>query len=316
MTLETSIRDLAEGAKVTATPAAPKSKGKTAAAVKGTTSPAKPKDQPLSRRVRQHRLMMYALLRHLDMIDAHLDVDRLAGRKAAPGKVCVAVYDAGGTGGAGAARMEQLLSECGMRVDRVGPEELRAGVLFQFDLVVVPGGSGRMEAAAIGEQGRQNIRRFVEQGGNYLGICAGAFLCLSGDAWRLNLINAKTVSPHWERGKATLKIELTPEGRKILGDYPGLVDVLYHNGPIVTRAGVPSLPEYQVLAYFRTEVAKNNAPQGIQVNAPAIAVGRCGKGRVVLISPHPEQTPGLENLVRHAAQWAVGQHPGDAARGR
>jgi hypothetical protein len=43
------------------------------------------------------------------------------------------------------------------------------------------------------------------------------------------------------------------------------------------------------------------------VNSPAIAASRCGKGRVVFISPHPEQTPGLEDLVRRAAAWAVGR---------
>jgi glutamine amidotransferase-like uncharacterized protein len=249
--------------------------------------------------------MMHALLRHLGMIDAGVNVDRLVGRAA--GKVCVALYDAGGTGGGGVAHLQQLLSDAGMQVDRVGPEELSVGVPTQFDLVVVPGGTGKKEAAAIGEQGRQNIRQFVQQGGSYLGICAGAFLCICGDDWRLRIINAKTVSPHWERGMATLKIELTPEGRKILGDYPGLVDVHYHNGPIITRANVESLPAYQVLAWFRSEVAKGNAPQGVQVNSPAIAVGRCGKGRVVLISPHPEATPGLEDVVRHAALWAVGK---------
>jgi hypothetical protein len=54
-------------------------------------------------------------------------------------------------------------------------------------------------------------------------------------------------------------------------------------------------------------VAKNNAPKGVQINSPAIAVGPYGKGRVILISPHPEQTPGLEDLVRNAALWAVGK---------
>ena len=65
--------------------------------------------------------------------------------------------------------------------------------------------------------------------------------------------------------------------------------------------------EYEVLAMFRSEVAKNNTPAGIMVNSPAIAAGHCGKGRVLFISPHPEQSRGMEDLVCRAVLWAAGK---------
>ncbi|MFM8468785.1 MAG: hypothetical protein ACKODH_02260 [Limisphaerales bacterium] len=43
------------------------------------------------------------------------------------------------------------------------------------------------------------------------------------------------------------------------------------------------------------------------VNSPAIVAGNCGKGRVLVSSPHPEQTPGLEHFVPKAVRWVAGK---------
>ena len=218
------------------------------------------------------------------------------------------MYDAGGTGGRGPACIDRILGDAGMQVVRVGPEEIAAGALAQFDLVIFPGGSGSREAAAIGNSGREQVRRFVEGGGGCVGICAGAYLCTSGYDWSLKILNAKTVSPLWRRGVGTVQMELTPEGRRILGDGAGPLAVHYASGPIITRAAQASLPDYEVLAFFRSELAKNGTPVGIMINSPAIVSARYGKGRVMSISPHPEQTPALEGLFLRAAQWAAGKH--------
>ena len=263
-------------------------------------------NQPLSRRSRQHRLMVHRLLADLKMIDETLEVDRIFGHERKDGAKWAAIYDAGGTGGTGAANADRLLGATGMRVFRVGSEEIAAGSLDGSDLLVVPGGSGSKEAAAIGEKGREKIVAFVKNGGGYLGICAGAYLALGNFDWSLKIIDAKTVSPKWERGKGTVKIELTAEGRLLLGDRPGLLDVLYHNGPIVEPGHLDKLPEFQTLAYFRSEIAERGVPVGIMVDSPAIFIGRFGKGRVMCISPHPEQTSGLDELVQRAGRWAAG----------
>ena len=41
------------------------------------------------------------------------------------------------------------------------------------------------------------------------------------------------------------------------------------------------------------------------LNPPAIAEGECGKGHVIMISPHPEQTPGLEPIIVDAVKWVA-----------
>ena len=84
----------------------------------------------------------------------------------------------------------------------------------------------------------------------------------------------------------------------------------YVNGPILVPAGVDLLPDFQPLAHFRTELAKNDTPVGLMVNSPAIVAGNCGKGRVLVSSPHPEQTPGLEHFVPKAVRWVTGKAEG------
>lgn len=67
------------------------------------------------------------------------------------------------------------------------------------------------------------------------------------------------------------------------------------------------MPAYEVLAWFRSELAEHGTPAGVMVNSPAIAIARFGNGKVVFCSPHPEQTPGLESFIAGAARWAVGK---------
>jgi hypothetical protein len=101
-----------------------------------------------------------------------------------------------------------------------------------------------------------------------------------------------------------------PRRREILGGPAGRFGVLDHNGPVLAPAGDEGLPDFEPLAWFRTEVARNGTPEGVQVDSPAIAGGLYGRGRVVVISPHPEQTRGLAGLVERALAWAAGRSAG------
>lgn len=48
-------------------------------------------------------------------------------------------------------------------------------------LLLVPGGTARLKADALGENGMEAIRQYVAGGGSYLGFCGGAGLGLSGE---------------------------------------------------------------------------------------------------------------------------------------
>ena len=196
-----------------------------------------------------------------------------------------------------------------MSLTEVSPDEIRRGVLTNYHAVIFAGGSGSGQAEALGKEGRTALQRFVAGGGGYLGICAGAYLAASGFAWSLHLVDAKTVSPKWRRGRGRVQIELTERGRAILGAKEGRFEVKYENGPIVEPAGLDALPDFEPLACFRTELAENNTPVGVMVNSPAILAARYHQGRVVCVSPHPEQTPGLEDMIPRAVAWVTASGP-------
>jgi putative intracellular protease/amidase len=219
-------------------------------------------------------------------------------------RIRIALYKGDGTGGAGPTNMIKYFnSGTNATIVQVTPEEIRDGILKDYDVIIFGGGSGSKEAATIGEAGRQQVKEFIQGGGGYIGICAGAYLATSGYPWSLHVLDAKTASPKWRRGKGTVKIELTDKGRSLLGDVPGLLDIHYANGPILKPAGLPELEAFETLACFRTELAENETPAGLMINSPAIVAGRFGKGRLICFSPHPEQTKGLESFVEKAVFW-------------
>ena len=267
------------------------------------------KDQPRSQRARQHRLMMHALLAHLKMVQMGPHV--LVGKE----NFRVALYDAGGVGGNGPRNVDHVLAGHAV-VRRVGAADVRDGVLKQFHLAVFPGGSGSKQANALAPVGRKAVQDFVRNGGGFAGICAGSYLAASNYEWSLGLSNHKTFCKSvdipevgrksmWYRGpSATVRMELTDAGRKVLGDKNGEFDVRYHNGPIMSPMGKEGLGDFRALAHFRSEVSRYEPQKGTMVGTPAIIAGEYGKGRVLCISPHPESSPALHALVRRGLFWA------------
>ena len=100
----------------------------------------------------------------------------------------------------------------------------QAGLSDKISLLVVPGGSARLKYEALGEAGREAIRKFVAAGGHYLGFCGGAGLAL-GDPepglglcpWRrahfTNRLQHQLSGPVWARFAPS-----TPETTPFLPD--------------------------------------------------------------------------------------------------
>lgn len=243
-------------------------------------------------------------------------VDSLASlalmRKSELREIRVAVFEVGRQSrNATSELIETLSSEPDWIWEYVSPAQVQSGMLGRFDVVVFPGGSGSQQAAALGDEGRRAVRKYVDSGGGYVGICGGAFLATAGYDWSLALVNAKTLTGEKHipglgsrsmaaRGSGTVKIELTSAGKRILGDLSGSVDVQYSSGPILFKARRADIPEFVTLGRFRTEVWEYEPQRGTMIDTPAIIAGRFGKGYVMVISPHPEMTEGLEVLVKRA----------------
>jgi hypothetical protein len=220
-------------------------------------------------------------------------------------KIRVAIY--ADDGAATKPKVGQCLpGKMGFYVERISAEDIRNGALDDFDVVIHPGGSGSKQAAALGEEGRKQVRRFVKRGGGFIGICAGSYLASANYPWSLGLLDARVVDrEHWARGGGEVKLRLPPAGQSAFEHDEDFVTIQYMQGPLLAPAKKKTLPDYEQLAAFETEVAKNGAPRGVMKGTTAIARGQFGTGRVVCFSPHPEKTPGLGSFVRQAVRWAA-----------
>jgi putative intracellular protease/amidase len=223
--------------------------------------------------------------------------------------VSVAIYRGPGVAGPGPDDLKLALEAEPERFSArfVGPDEVRDGILGEFDVVVFPGGSGSKQAEGLGEEGREIVRAFVAAGGGYVGICAGCYLACENYSWSLKILDARTKSSKWRRGRKDLELGVPDGAGERLGISGASFVVKYANGPIMEPANSPDLPDYTVLAVFNEEVAENETPEGIQVGSPAILAAPFGKGRVVGVSPHPEQSEDYRGVVPRLLVWAAGR---------
>ncbi len=199
-----------------------------------------------------------------------------------------------------------ILATIGIEVAEIISEQIQSDDLSKFDIIIFSGGSGSKQAQSIGEKGKGNIRDFIKNGGGYLGICAGAYLATSGFDWSLHVVNAETISKtEWKRGKGFVDLELTDEGKSILGNVSGLFKCRYSSGPLLKPMNMESLPSFTTAAHFRSEISENGVTEGVMVNTPAVIYSTYGKGKVFLVSTHPENTPGLENFIPNVLNWLI-----------
>lgn len=218
----------------------------------------------------------------------------------------VAVYQGAGTSDSREKLVKVLRTQARFKVRDVTVDDIRSGKLKECHVLIQPGGGGGVQGRALGEEGRRQIREFVKSGGGYVGVCAGAYLATCDYDWSLNILDAKVVDrKHWNRGFGTVEISLSPHGREFFGIDRERLSIYYHQGPLLAPAENPDVPDFDSLAKFETEIAKNGAPTGVMPGCTAIASGVFHKGRVLCISPHPELTDGQEQLLLRGVDWVA-----------
>ena len=204
-------------------------------------------------------------------------------------------------------------------LEKITPWQIKRDELDGFDLIVAPGGQAGEQTRALGVEGANAIRGFVERGGGYFGVCAGAYLASTNERYRLRLINLRarletTYVP--EEGLMSITgnrygrvdLSLTQEGADLFESdrETKLKEAFYSTGPIFQQDYQTDLPEPIALARFETEVTAYDFQRGTMIGAPAIAVAPFGEGTVVVTSPHLEEDaafyPYLRTLLLGAAR--------------
>lgn len=219
-------------------------------------------------------------------------------------KIRVALYVDSGASGPAKKNFRKLLDMGDdLRYDPIYADDIGSGALRNYDVLIVPGGNASRDALTMGSDAREKVRRFVKQGGIYMGICAGAYLASRSKNDFIGMLPIKTLDPrHWYRVDEGMPVdlELTPTGMDVFGLKARKIKIVYENGPIFAP---PSDNKLIPLGYFRSEVVGHGGKRGVMLGAPAMVMSRYGQGVVLAISPHPEKTPGYRRMILHALDW-------------
>lgn len=144
----------------------------------------------------------------------------------------------------------------GIRVEDVGKVDLAPFAVIYGP----PGGAYQLEASQT-----ELIRTYVQNGGGYVGVCAGANYC-----GKARLLNMSTHSLK-NQGLVSVGVRKHP----ITEGYTGEVVIHHGNGPImVPGEGCHVVGTFQI-------------GQDFPITTAAIVAGENGKGRVAAFGPHP-----------------------------
>lgn len=158
----------------------------------------------------------------------------------------------------------------------------------RYRLLYVNGGNSTSHGQSLGANGRDNMRIFVENGGSYLGICAGAFLASNGYDGKADYPNYLSIWPGMMKhtGLKDIRFGMFIENESPLLKYyafgeDSYVDSVYHSS-----GGYPT--EFPL----KTEIlARYDYPKKGSVHRkPSIWAYKesSQSGRIVMSGSHPE----------------------------
>ncbi len=232
--------------------------------------------------------------------------------------VRVAVFTGPGARGVGMFRWVQLM-DCAPELEAtyVDGAAIRAGALERADLLVMPGGMSNVEEKDLGKEGQLAVRKFIEDGGSYLGTCAGAFLVMA-DKTRdkpLGIVPYKHRKGGWG-GEAVLKVQYTKEAEDLYGIKASARHERFNGGPVMDSAGAVPGSDFKVMSRFACNLhsyATTNrfgSTGGVlpkMADGASAVAGTFGKGRVWVFSTHPEYYPDTWDSVKDALTFATGR---------
>lgn len=171
--------------------------------------------------------------------------------------------------------------------------------LRNYDLIILPGGSGKSICHGLGDIGKENIREYVKSGGNLLGVCAGAFAISAQYQVYIGLAPLKFNKSYSYKNDFLVNVLILEAGSKFVRVKPHqLVPVVYHNGPLFYHDEVfyyKDVSDFQVLAVFDENIPFEEIKD--IAGKPAIWMNKYGRGNVFGVSPHFERTPGQEYVI-------------------
>jgi glutamine amidotransferase-like uncharacterized protein len=178
----------------------------------------------------------------------------------------ILLFNGTGTSAGDVAALEKILTGEHLDYSTADSPELNAmseSQMRQYHLLIVPGGNFEHIGNSLTSSTTTNIHKAIQNGLNYLGICAGAFFAGNSPYNGLNLTSGARFGFYAAeaRGIRRAAVAVTAAGGQTLDQY-------WEDGPELTGWGVVA----------------GKYPDG----TPAVVEGAFGNGWVILTGVHPE----------------------------
>lgn len=172
----------------------------------------------------------------------------------------------------------------GLKVVFVGPEGIEAAGLWdKAEVWIQPGGRAKIQVQKMTEDLKLRVRKFVSEGGGYVGFCAGGFLATEHFGW----VNKEKPENSFESDA----LGLLPGNSRYYDKFDEILsdDKLALVLP-TTWLGKPRSVYWELGPYFdQTTLRKNVELVGSYQDGLGMTVrSTFGKGRVFVTAVHPE----------------------------
>ncbi len=190
----------------------------------------------------------------------------------------------------------------------VDGEAVRAGALDSADVLVMPGGSSVDESKSLGPEGREKVKAFVSGGGGYVGTCAGCCLLMESSKGHPDMLHMIPFKFGPSGGVSDISISFNRRAEELAGIKKHKVDIRYSEGPVP----LPSLPveesDVEVVATYNGNInPKGDKERPSMAGQAAAIAGTYGKGRLFVLSVHPEYDVNDHYILQGAFRFVTGR---------
>ena len=210
--------------------------------------------------------------------------------------------------------------------------DVQEGHLRYIDVLAISGGDTFAIATALGRKGADEVKRFIENGGLYIGSCAGAYLAMNSSKPPLNLFNYAAVKitnlskylPHCRNMPTKFStvygccfvfhpvresIGLRANGTAPFAGAGSLMAPLYGGPGMKAHGNTEVLVHYEAFTDHTVFLVNQALAHDTLIGKAAAVRGHLGDGRLYLFGPHLEHPhyPQANRLVADAILWDAGR---------
>lgn len=197
----------------------------------------------------------------------------------------IALYSGRGCWQESALAFKKMSEWMGHTVKFIDADYINKEGLEDFKILSIPGINLTQYAQSISLEGRENIKKFIQDGGGYIGICGGAILAGEKAIWQGEQLSIDLLGLYKGTSRAPIneivplpaygmsRVNIVDSTHSITQSEPDSIWIFYYGSPAL-------LPDHDtnvaILGRYDVE------------NLPMMLAFEYGHGRVFLTGAHPE----------------------------